>query len=86
MKPAVQRLRHPLTGALALALAGALGHGSASAGDAPVSAADLAQYLQLHDEATRIGTRPVESAPCAAAGECVRQAEQPGAARKEVRG
>ncbi len=86
MKPATQRLSLPLLGVLTLTLAGALAYGSARAGDAPVSTPDMAPYLRLHDEATRFSAPVAESASRAAAAQCVRQAEQPRAARKEVRG
>lgn len=86
MKCVAPKTLNPLWSACALVLAGALLHGTARAGETPVSGPDIAQYLRLHDEETRVGARMVDSARGAAGEACVRQAEQPRPNRKGVRG
>jgi hypothetical protein len=86
IKPAARRIPLPLIGACALVLLGGVAHSNARAGDAPLPGPVIGQYLELHDEATRMGALGGESAPRATGEDCVRQVEQPRANRQEVRG
>lgn len=69
-----------------LVIAAALNYGMARAADAPVAGPDIAQYLRLHDEATRISAQAAATVGNTSGEPCVRQAEQPRSEPKGGRG
>ena len=69
-----------------LFIAATLNNGMARAADAPVVSPDIAQYLRLYDEATRISAQAATAAGSGSGEHCVRQAEQPRSEPKGGRG
>jgi hypothetical protein len=69
-----------------LVLGGALAYGQVHAGEDPGDVYDIATYLRLHDEATRISAGEAVSGSRSGAETCVRRAEQPRPPERELRG